>query len=114
MATPAPAAVTVNVPLDAPAWIMTGVCTVATTVLLLTSDTAAPSAGAAPMRVTVPVTESPLTAPDAPSETDESTGSPGVTVSVGDWRLVPVGGAVIMAPPGPTAATAKVALEEPP
>jgi len=54
VAVPAATAVTVNVTLDAPAWMARGVCTVATAELLLDNETLAPPAGAAPVRLTVP------------------------------------------------------------
>ena len=84
MAAPGPTAATAKVALDAPAWIVTAVCTVTTKVLLLNSETVAPSAGAAAVRLTVPVTEPPLATLDALSVTEESAPSPAVTVSVGD------------------------------
>jgi hypothetical protein len=54
VAVPAATAATVNVTLDAPAWIVRGVCTVATAELLLDSETLAPPVDAAPVRLTVP------------------------------------------------------------
>jgi hypothetical protein len=54
VAVPAATAVTVNVALDEPAWIVMGVCTVATAGLLLDSEMLVPPAGAAVVRVTVP------------------------------------------------------------
>jgi hypothetical protein len=54
VAVPAVTAPTVNVALEAPAWIVTDVCTVATVGLLLDSATLAPAVGAAAVRLTVP------------------------------------------------------------
>jgi hypothetical protein len=54
IAVPAATAVTVNVTLDEPAGIMTGVCTVATEGLLLDSEILAPPVDAAIVRLTVP------------------------------------------------------------
>jgi hypothetical protein len=53
-AMPAVNAATVNVALDAPAWIVTDVCTVATVGLLLDSEILAPAVGATAVRLTVP------------------------------------------------------------
>ena len=50
----------------------------------LDNDTTAPPAGAAPERVTVPVTECPPTTLDALSEIEESATGLAVTVSTGD------------------------------
>lgn len=54
IAVPGAMAVTMNVALEEPAAIVTGVGTVATEVLLLDSDTVAPPDGAAAVRLTVP------------------------------------------------------------
>lgn len=54
IAVPGAMAVTMNVALEEPAAIVTGVCTVATEVLLLDSETVAPPDGAAAVRLTVP------------------------------------------------------------
>jgi len=54
VAVPAATAATVNVALDEPAGIVTGVCTVATTGLLLDSEILAPPVDATAVRLTVP------------------------------------------------------------
>jgi hypothetical protein len=54
VAVPAATAATVNVTLDEPAWIVTGVCTVAAAGLLLDSEITAPPGDAAAVRLTVP------------------------------------------------------------
>lgn len=54
IAVPGAMAVTMKVALEEPAAIVTGVCTVATEVLLLDSETVAPPDGAAAVRLTVP------------------------------------------------------------
>lgn len=54
VAVPAATPATVNVTLVAPAWTVTGVCTVATAGLLLDSETLAPPVDAAAVRLTVP------------------------------------------------------------
>ena len=54
VAVPAATAATVNVTVDAPAWIVTGVCTVATAGLLLEIEILAPPVAAAAVRLTVP------------------------------------------------------------
>ena len=54
VAVPAVTAAKVNVTLDEPAWIVTGVCTVAAAGLLLDSEMLAPPVDAAAVRLTVP------------------------------------------------------------
>jgi hypothetical protein len=75
--------------------------------------TAAPPAGAAAVRVAVPLTEFPPTTLDEPNEIEASATDPAATVSAGDWRLLPPSDAVIVAVPAATAAIVNVALEEP-
>src|SRR5947209_10199647 len=60
------------------------------------SDTTAPPAGAAAVRVTVPVTDFPPTTLDALTEI-EASATRWVTVSVGDWLLLPLSDAVMTA-----------------
>ena len=69
VAVPLPTAVTVNGALEEPAAIVTGVCTVATAVLLLANATFAPPAGAAAASVTVPWVADPATTVDVLSVT---------------------------------------------
>jgi hypothetical protein len=71
VAAPADMAVTVNAALDAPAWTVTGVCTVATAVLLLESKILAPPADAAVVRLTVPCTVVPMAMLDELSATPD-------------------------------------------
>ncbi len=83
---------TVNVALVAPAATATVDGTWATVVLLLESATVAPPAGAAPLRVTVPVEELPPTTLVGFSASDERVGGgggAGVTVSEAD-RVAPL------------------------
>jgi hypothetical protein len=76
------------------------------------NDTAAPPAGAPPVRVTVPVTRFPPTTLDVLNEIDEST-TACVTVSVGDCLLTLLSDAVIVAVPAATAAIVNVVVDEP-
>ena len=82
---------TVNVALDAPAAMVTLAGTVATAVLLLVSDTTAPPAGAADVKVTVPVEALPPVTLVGLSDTafSEAGGGGGVTART----------ALIVAPP---------------
>src|ERR1700694_95118 len=77
------------------------------------NDTAAPPAGAAALSVTVPVTRFPPTTLDWLNEIAESATRCPVTVSVGDWLLLPLSDAVIVAVPAAIAVTVNVALDEP-
>jgi hypothetical protein len=54
IAVPAVIAASANEALDEPAWMVTGVCTVAIEGLLLDNETLAPPVGAAAVRLTVP------------------------------------------------------------
>src|SRR5207245_8254058 len=72
--------VTAKVALVAPAATVTLAGTVAATVLLLESVTAAPPAGAAPLRVTVPVEELPPVTLVGLSATDDKDRPGGLTV----------------------------------
>ena len=65
------------------------------------------------MRVSVPITEFPPTTLDGVTEIEASATRSLVTVSVGDWRLLPLSEAVMVAVPAATAAITNVALEEP-
>ena len=75
VAVPGATATSVNVALDAPAWIVTGVCTVATAVLLLDSETAVPPVGAATVRLTVPCALLPAATLDTLSATLDTAGT---------------------------------------
>jgi hypothetical protein len=75
-------------------------------------DTTAPPAGAAAVRVTVPVTRFPPTTIDVLNEIDESP-TACVTVSVGDCLLPLLSDAVIVAVPTATAVIVNVAVDEP-
>src|SRR6266852_6783194 len=77
--------VTAKVALVAPAATVTLAGTVAATVLLLESVTAAPPAGAAPLRVTVPVEELPPVTLVGLSATDDKDREGGFTVRVAVW-----------------------------
>jgi hypothetical protein len=74
-------------------------------------DTTAPPSGAAPVSVTVPVTEVPPATVEVLSTIEESP-TREMTVSADDWRLL-VSDAMMVAVPGPTAATVNAALDEP-
>jgi hypothetical protein len=76
------------------------------------NDTTAPPAGAAAVRVTVPVTRFPPTTLDVLNEIDEST-TAGMTVSAGDCLVLLLSDAVIVAVPTATAVIVKVAVDEP-
>jgi hypothetical protein len=76
------------------------------------SCTTAPPGGAPALSVAVPVTGLPPTTLDALSATEDIATAP-VTVSVGDWRLLPLSDAVIAAVPDSMAVTTNVALDEP-
>lgn len=76
------------------------------------SDTTAPPAGAGPDNVVVPMTESPPTTLVL-ANVIEASATRAVTVSVGDWLLLPFIDAVIAAVPGATATMMKVALDPP-
>ena len=87
-----------NVALSDPA----GTVTLAGTVTGSVADsvTTAPSAGAAPVSLTVPSSRFPPTTLGALNEIAESA-TVGPTLIVGDWRLVPLADAVIVAVPAP-------------
>lgn len=102
----------VNVALADPA----GTVTLAGTITgsLADKDTAAPPAGAAALKPTVPATEVPPTTLVGLSEIEVSTAPTSeVTVSVGDWTVLPLRDALMMVVPADTAAIAIGALEEP-
>ena len=101
---------TVNVAVVAPA----GTTTLGGTVTgsLLDKDTTAPPAGAAAVSVAVAVTTPPPATVDALSVIDESAAAR-VTVSAGDWPLLPPTVAEIVAVPPATAVTVNGALMEP-
>lgn len=101
----------VNVALADPA----GTVTLAGTVTGSSPDneTTAPPVGAGAVSVAVPVTELPPTTLDALSEIEEIAADLAVTVSIGDWLLLPSIEAVIVAVPAATAVIVNVALDEP-
>ena len=76
------------------------------------SDTTAPPAGAAPDRLTVPITESPPTTLVFASVIAASA-TRALTVSAGDWLLLPFIDAVMAAVPGANAVMVNVALDAP-
>lgn len=76
------------------------------------SETTAPPGGALPVSVAVPVTDAPPTTVGALSEIDWSA-DPLVTVSTGDCPVPPFIDAAIVAVPGETPVTTKVALDTP-
>src|SRR6267142_2587632 len=84
-----------NVALTAPA----GTVTLAGTVTGSPpdNDTTAPPAGAGALRVAVPITVLPPTTLGALSEIEESAPDLAATVSIGDWLLLPLTDAVIVA-----------------
>jgi hypothetical protein len=63
--------------------------------------------------LTLPMSEVPPITLDALSSIAEIATALPATVSIGDWRLLPLTAAVITAVPGPTAVTVKVLLDEP-
>jgi len=75
------------------------------------SDTTAPVEGAAPLKVTVPITGLPPTTLPALRAMAESTGPP-LTVSVEDWVL-PIVPAEMVAAPADMAVTVNAALDDP-
>ena len=75
------------------------------------NDTTAPPAGAALLRVAVPLTESPPTTLVPLRVIDESAGAP-MTVSADDW-LLPASDAVIVDVPADIAVTVNAALAAP-
>jgi hypothetical protein len=78
------------------------------------SETTAPPGGAAAVKATVAVTGFPPTTVAVLSEIEErATVIGAVTVSVGEWLLLPLSDAVIVAVPAATAATANVAVAAP-
>jgi hypothetical protein len=76
---------TVKVALVAPPGTVTLGGTVATPALLLDKETSAPSLGAGPLSVTVPVEELPPVTLAGLRLSDESVGAGGVTVSEAVW-----------------------------
>jgi hypothetical protein len=78
----------------------------------LDNDTAAPPAGAVPVRITVPVAESPPTTLAVLNAIDAIV-TRGVTLSASDTLVLPLSDAVIVVEPAATAATVNVALDEP-
>jgi hypothetical protein len=76
---------TVKVALVAPRGTVTVGGTVATLVLLLDRETSAPSLGAGPLSVTVPVEELPPVTLAGLRLSDERVGAGGVTVSTAVW-----------------------------
>ncbi|HEY3883693.1 MAG TPA: hypothetical protein VGL62_00700 [Vicinamibacterales bacterium] len=80
-----------------------------TAVPSLASETSTPPLGAAPVKVTVAVVLAPPITVDGLTVSAAST-SPGDTVNADDWRLAPFIAAVIVALPGATPVTRKVAV----
>jgi hypothetical protein len=75
---------------------------------------ATPPPGAALLMTTVPVTESPPTTVDALSVNAITlSAGPAATVTIGDWRVMPLSDAAMMAVPAATAVTVIVALDSP-
>jgi hypothetical protein len=91
-----------------------GTVTLAGTVTGSPADncTTAPPGGAPALSVAVPVTGLPPTMLDALSKIEDIATAP-VTVSVGDWRLLPLSDAVIAVVPDAMAVTTNVALDDP-
>jgi hypothetical protein len=110
IAPPTSLVVTPNIALAAPAGTVTLAGTVAGS--LADNCTTAPPGGAAAVSVAVPVTGLPPTTLDALSDIEAMATDP-VTVSVGDWRLLPLSDAVIAAVPAAMAVTVNVAVDEP-